>query len=98
MTVIGELAVNAVVLTEGLERGSKDFKRGMGTMADSARELLPHIIGVTSASGLMVGAFELVANRAEKFKALDNAADRLGISTERLQEFNYAAKQTSNIE
>ncbi len=94
MTVIGELAVNAVVRTEGAARGAKSFRAEVGGMRQAAAAAKPAILAIGTA---VTTAFALVADRAGKFDALVNSADRLGIGVERLQELNYAADQTANI-
>lgn len=95
MTLIGELAVNAVVRTEGVERGAKNFRSEVRGMGDVAKAATPIIAGLGAAVTAM---YAITSERAAKFDRLVNDADRLGIGAERLQELNYAAGQSSNVE
>ncbi len=97
MTVIGELEVNAVMRTEGISRGVKTFRQEMMSAGNSVVGMTGRLLGLTSATGLAAAGYVLVSERAKKFDTVVNQADRLGIASERLQELNYAAGQTSNV-
>jgi hypothetical protein len=95
MTVIGELAVNAVVRTEGVSRGCRAARAELSGLQTFAKSTSVQLAAVGAAA---VAAWRMFDGRSRKFDELVNSADRLSIGAERLQELNFAAGQMSNVE
>lgn len=95
MTVIGELAVNAVVRTEGAERGSRRFRDEISSMASAASRAGGAItaLGVSTATA----GFLLVRSQGEIADAADRAAQKLDIGVEALSRYRYAALIAADI-
>lgn len=95
MTVIGELAVNAVVITEGLEKGSEHFRREVGSLAHHS-----HAAGVALAALGATAAFtayELVHGQSEIATQLDKTSRKMGVTVETLSELRFAGSQAAHM-
>lgn len=95
MTLIGELAVNAVVITEGLERGGEHFRREMGAMAEHTHMTSAALVGLAATAAFT--AYELVHGQEEIAVALDKTSRKIGTTVESLSAMRFAASQTAHI-
>jgi len=95
MTVIGALAVNAVVRTGGLARGTQTFRTEVGSLTSFALGAGPAIaaLGVAGA----YAAARLVASQGAIADSLDLASRRIGTNVEDLSRYQYAAQLASDV-
>ncbi|MFP4098734.1 MAG: phage tail tape measure C-terminal domain-containing protein [Alphaproteobacteria bacterium] len=79
-----------------MEVASKDASKGLGGLVERAKNLKLAAVALTGvlAAGGLAGALYAMTRRAiESADAIGKTADKLGISTDALQEYRFAAEQ-----
>lgn len=79
-----------------MEVASKDASKGLGTLVDRAKNLKTAAValtGVLAAGGVAGALFAMTKRAIESAEAIGKTADKLGISTDALQEYRFAAEQ-----
>jgi len=79
-----------------MEVASKDATKGLGSLVERAKTLKTAAVALTGvlAAGGVAGALFMMTKRAiESADAIGKTADKLGISTDALQEYRFAAEQ-----
>lgn len=95
MTVIGELAVNAVVRTEEVERGVRTFRAELGKMDGIAKGVGGTLVALGTTAAIL--GYRLVAAEGEIADAIATTAQKLDLGIERLSQYRYAASVTANM-
>jgi hypothetical protein len=96
MTVIGELAVNAVVRTEGVTRGARAMRSELGSLASFSKGTVVAAFVAMGAAATTAAARFTVA-QAKIASQINQQSQRLGTSIEQLSRYQYAAEQAADM-
>ena len=98
MSTIGEIAVNAVVRTEGATKGTREFRtevRGMSTASMAASAGVAALGTAAVTAGYKI--FSLVQEQGALADAIDHSTQRVGLSVENLSRYRYAADLAAGV-
>lgn len=98
MTVIGELAVNAVVRTEGVSKGTKTFSR---EMEEAVKFTAGWDTALRTVEGTLVGlaatAVHIAVAQTHVAQATSRVTEKLELSVEQLSRYRYAANAAADM-
>ena len=99
MTVVAELAVNAVVETTGVSQGVREFRSEMGSLRSFVGGTAGAIAGATVAAvAVSTRAIEqLVGQEGALAETLLLSSQRLGTTVEQLSRYQFAAKMAADL-
>jgi hypothetical protein len=99
MTVVAELAVNAVMNTQGMSRGTREVRSEMSSLASFAAGNGAAIATAAATAIAVTGtmAVNTVRSQGAVAESLELASERLGLGVENLQRYRYAAHAAADV-
>src|SRR5262245_2037668 len=95
MTVIGEIAVNTVVIVDGAIKGARDFENTIEHMGHAAGPAAAAVLSIGTAAAF--AGYELVKSQGEVAEHLSITTQKLDLSVEALSRYRFAGEQAAGM-
>lgn len=97
MAGVGELSVSVTARTQKARKNIKGFRSEVGMVPRVVQRASQSLSGLAAAAGAMLGIGAIGREISQSFSQIDNLAktsDKLGIATEKLAAYRFAAEET----